>query len=108
MSHTGSEPDDWTAAGVFEVAPGVYRIPLPLPNDGLRAVNVYAVVDGDGLVLNKLQLLPEEQTWLARPPKQPVRVPVLLYLGCNILRTGHLVRTVNDVFSLLSRATGQP
>lgn len=42
---------DWTAAGVFEVAPGVYRIPLPLPMDGLRAVNVYAVRDGQGLVL---------------------------------------------------------
>jgi len=37
--------------GAFEVAPGVYRIPLPLPNDGLRAVNVYAVADGDELVL---------------------------------------------------------
>ncbi len=42
---------DWTAPGVFEVAPGLYRIPLPLPQDGLRAVNVYAVRDGDGLVL---------------------------------------------------------
>lgn len=31
--------------------PGVHRIPLPLPNDGLRAVNVYAIADGDGLVL---------------------------------------------------------
>jgi glyoxylase-like metal-dependent hydrolase (beta-lactamase superfamily II) len=42
---------DWTEPGVFEVAPGVYRIPLPLPSDGLRAVNVYAVVDGDDLVM---------------------------------------------------------
>ncbi|MDT7711112.1 MAG: hypothetical protein QOG20_6719 [Pseudonocardiales bacterium] len=46
------DPDgDWTAPGVFRCAPGVYRIPLPLPNDGLRAVNVYAVADGDGLTL---------------------------------------------------------
>jgi glyoxylase-like metal-dependent hydrolase (beta-lactamase superfamily II) len=37
--------------GAFEVAPGVHRIPLPLPNDGLRAVNVYAIADGDELVL---------------------------------------------------------
>jgi glyoxylase-like metal-dependent hydrolase (beta-lactamase superfamily II) len=29
----------------------VHRIPLPLPNDGLRAVNVYAVEDGDGITL---------------------------------------------------------
>jgi glyoxylase-like metal-dependent hydrolase (beta-lactamase superfamily II) len=43
--------DDWTAPGVYEVAPGVHRIPLPLPNDGLRAVNVYAVTGPDGPVL---------------------------------------------------------
>jgi glyoxylase-like metal-dependent hydrolase (beta-lactamase superfamily II) len=42
---------DWTEPGVYAVAPGVYRIPLPLPSDGLRAVNVYAVLDGDHLVL---------------------------------------------------------
>jgi glyoxylase-like metal-dependent hydrolase (beta-lactamase superfamily II) len=42
---------DWTAPGVYRSAPGVYRIPLPLPNDGLRAVNVYALADGDGLTL---------------------------------------------------------
>jgi glyoxylase-like metal-dependent hydrolase (beta-lactamase superfamily II) len=46
---------DWTREGVFEVEPGVYRIPLPLPNDGLRAVNVYAIAEDDehgaGLVL---------------------------------------------------------
>ena len=33
------------------MAAGVYRIPLPLPNDGLRAVNVYAIVGDDGLVV---------------------------------------------------------
>jgi glyoxylase-like metal-dependent hydrolase (beta-lactamase superfamily II) len=42
---------EWTESGVFEVAPGVHRIPLPLPNDGLHTVNVYAIEDGDGLVL---------------------------------------------------------
>ena len=41
----------WTDPGTFAVAPGVHRIPLPLPNDGLRAVNVYAVETPDGLVL---------------------------------------------------------
>jgi glyoxylase-like metal-dependent hydrolase (beta-lactamase superfamily II) len=43
--------EDWTAPGVYEVVPGVHRIPLPLPNDGLRAVNVYAVTGPDGPVL---------------------------------------------------------
>jgi glyoxylase-like metal-dependent hydrolase (beta-lactamase superfamily II) len=42
---------DWTEPGIYSVAPGVYRIPLPLPNDALRAVNVYAVTDGAKLVL---------------------------------------------------------
>lgn len=42
---------DWTEPGVFEVAAGVHRIPLPLPSDGLKAVNVYAVEDDEGLVL---------------------------------------------------------
>ena len=41
----------WTEPGIYEVSPGVYRIPLPLPNDGLRAVNVYAVTDGKELAL---------------------------------------------------------
>lgn len=42
---------DWTVPGVYRVDTGLFRIPLPLPNDALRAVNVYAVRDGDGLVL---------------------------------------------------------
>ncbi|MQA62446.1 MAG: MBL fold metallo-hydrolase, partial [Actinophytocola sp.] len=41
----------WTEPGVYQVAPGVHRIPLPMPNDGLRAVNVYVIEDGDGVVL---------------------------------------------------------
>ncbi|MFD4596919.1 MBL fold metallo-hydrolase [Streptomyces sp. NPDC058464] len=42
----------WAEAGAETVRPGVHRIPLPLPDDGLRAVNVYAL-EGlvDGLVL---------------------------------------------------------
>lgn len=46
------DPDgDWTTPGVYRSAPDVYRIPLPLPSDGLRAVNVYAVTDGAGWTL---------------------------------------------------------
>lgn len=41
----------WTEPGAFEVSPGVHRIPLPLPQDGLRAVNVYTLQTPDGLVL---------------------------------------------------------
>ena len=42
---------DWTLPGIYEAAPHVYRIPLPLPQDGLRAVNVYAIATADELVL---------------------------------------------------------
>jgi glyoxylase-like metal-dependent hydrolase (beta-lactamase superfamily II) len=42
---------DWTEPGLFTVAPGVHRIPLPLPLDGLRAINIYVIEDGPGLVL---------------------------------------------------------
>ncbi|MFC5994332.1 MBL fold metallo-hydrolase [Pseudonocardia hispaniensis] len=49
---TDDDPDgDWTAPGVYRCAPQVFRIPLPLPNDGLRAVNVYAIADGSGWTL---------------------------------------------------------
>jgi glyoxylase-like metal-dependent hydrolase (beta-lactamase superfamily II) len=41
----------WTEPGAYPVAPGVHRIPLPLPDDGLRAVNVYAVEQPDGVAL---------------------------------------------------------
>jgi glyoxylase-like metal-dependent hydrolase (beta-lactamase superfamily II) len=51
MRPDASTRDNWTEPGPFEVAPGIYRIPLPLPNDGLRAVNVYALADGGDLML---------------------------------------------------------
>src|ERR1700759_2877560 len=52
MQLQADDPDaDWTSPGVYDVGDGVYRTPLPLPQDGLRAVNVYAVRDGDGLTL---------------------------------------------------------
>jgi glyoxylase-like metal-dependent hydrolase (beta-lactamase superfamily II) len=42
---------DWTTPGAYHVAEGVHRIPLPLPQDGLRAVNVYAIETDDGLMV---------------------------------------------------------
>ncbi len=53
MTPDAAAGDDWTRPGVFEVAAGVYRLPLPLPNDGLRAVNVYALAgDGDLMLID--------------------------------------------------------
>jgi glyoxylase-like metal-dependent hydrolase (beta-lactamase superfamily II) len=61
------DPDrDWTAPGAFRCAPGVYRIPLPLPQDGLRAVNVYALPDRGGWTLvDSGWSLPESRDLLA-------------------------------------------
>ena len=41
----------WEEPGAFLVSAGIYRIPLPLPGDGLRAVNVYALESDVGITL---------------------------------------------------------
>jgi glyoxylase-like metal-dependent hydrolase (beta-lactamase superfamily II) len=41
----------WADPGPHEAADGVFRIPLQMPNDGLHAVNVYAVQTASGLAL---------------------------------------------------------
>ncbi len=43
--------EHWSAPGAWEVAEGIHRIPLPLPMDGLRAVNVYVIETPTGLTL---------------------------------------------------------
>ena len=43
--------EHWSSEGAWLVAPGLYRIPLPLPMDGLRAVNIYVIETDDGLTL---------------------------------------------------------
>jgi len=48
---TLADRDAWIEEGAHSVGPGIHRIPLPLPSDGLRAVNVYAVEAAAGLVL---------------------------------------------------------
>ncbi len=46
-----SDQPDWTEPGAYPVADGIHRIPLPLPMDGLRAVNVYSIETEEGLTL---------------------------------------------------------
>ena len=41
----------WSEPGAWPVADGVHRVPLPLPMDGLRAVNVYVLASEEGLTL---------------------------------------------------------
>jgi glyoxylase-like metal-dependent hydrolase (beta-lactamase superfamily II) len=44
---TATDPRAWETPGAELVAPGIHRIPLPLPGDSLRAVNVYALERGN-------------------------------------------------------------
>lgn len=67
--------EDWTRPGVFEVSPDVFRIPLPLPMDGLRAVNVYALRVADELVVI-------DSGWALAQARQSLKV-ALGALGCG-------------------------
>lgn len=43
--------EHWSKEGAWTVTEGIHRIPLPLPMDGLKAVNVYAIETDEGLTL---------------------------------------------------------
>src|ERR1700732_1857464 len=51
MSHAGAGRYAWIEPDVEDLGGGVYRIPLPLPMEGLKAVNVYAITDPGGVDL---------------------------------------------------------
>src|SRR5581483_6644699 len=54
MSHPAVQDGDrhaWATQGIEDLGNGVHRIPLPLPMAGLKAVNVYALVDDHGVDL---------------------------------------------------------
>jgi len=49
---TADDPERaWADPGVFEVSPDIYRVPLPLPDPALRAVNVYVLKSQNGIQL---------------------------------------------------------
>ena len=84
-AETEASTADWTDPGLFTVAPGVHRVPLPLPTDGLRAVNVYAVEDGDGLVLI-------DSGWALAESRQALAA-ALATLGCGLGDVRHVLVT---------------
>jgi glyoxylase-like metal-dependent hydrolase (beta-lactamase superfamily II) len=49
--HDGASDHAWSTSGVEDLGAGVYRIPLPLRDDALLAVNVYAILGENGLDL---------------------------------------------------------
>src|SRR5204863_7442519 len=51
MSHAAADRYAWIEPAVEDLGGGIYRITLPLPLDGLKAVNVYAITDPGGVDL---------------------------------------------------------
>ena len=43
--------EHWSKEGAWQVTEGIHRIPLPLPMDGLKAINVYVIETERGLTL---------------------------------------------------------
>ncbi|HKA31284.1 MAG TPA: heterodisulfide reductase-related iron-sulfur binding cluster, partial [Candidatus Binatia bacterium] len=57
---------------------------------------------GEITLTQDLTTLPEERTWrLAAPERDAEPHQIVLYLGCNVLRTSHMVRTVTAIFDRL-------
>jgi glyoxylase-like metal-dependent hydrolase (beta-lactamase superfamily II) len=73
----------WADPGAWQVADGVFRIPLNMPGDGLKAVNVYAIETGEGLAL-------VDAGW---------RTPTSLdELAAALSSVGHEVSSIHDVY----------
>src|SRR6266567_2566466 len=51
MSRAAAGRYAWIEPAVEDLGGGIYRIPLPLPLDGLKGVNVYAITDPGGVDL---------------------------------------------------------
>jgi glyoxylase-like metal-dependent hydrolase (beta-lactamase superfamily II) len=74
---------EWDEPGAHVVADGVFRVPLQLPNDGLHAVNVYALETGEGLVL-------VDSGW--RTSTGPDE------LSSALARVGHDLASIHDIY----------
>jgi glyoxylase-like metal-dependent hydrolase (beta-lactamase superfamily II) len=85
MSALHEQPAEWTEPGAHPVTDGVHRIPVPLPTDGLKAVNVYAIDDPDGVVLI-------DSGW-AMPDTEKALADGLRYLGYDLSDIAHIAVT---------------
>jgi len=62
----------------------------------------YGKYFGEIRLLHDLTTRVGERRWrLTAPEARPARKPIVLYLGCNVLRTSHMIRTVTAVFDRL-------
>src|SRR5260370_21338008 len=57
---------------------------------------------GEMLLTQNLTTMPEERTWRRpAPPREGDHHDIVLYLGCNVLRTSQMIRTVTAIFDRL-------
>ena len=71
----------------------------------------YAGYFREARLLHDLTTLPQDKKWQGVPQTDPERRKVVLYLGCNVLRTSHMIHTVTDIFDRLGvdyEAVGGP
>jgi hypothetical protein len=62
----------------------------------------YGKYFGELRVLHDLMTTPDERRWrLTAPERDPEPHAIVLYLGCNVLRTSHMVRTITALFDRL-------
>src|SRR2546427_12489062 len=67
---------------------------------------------GEITLTQDLTTLPDERTWRLQAPERDAEPhQIVLYLGCNVLRTSHMIRTVTAIFDRLRLeylAVGRP
>src|SRR5262249_29362569 len=62
----------------------------------------YGKYFGEIRLLHDLTTRADERRWrLTAPEARPARTPIVLYLGCDVLRTSHMIRTAMAVFDRL-------
>ncbi|MFN3974930.1 MAG: heterodisulfide reductase-related iron-sulfur binding cluster [Dehalococcoidia bacterium] len=61
----------------------------------------YAAYFREIRLLHDLTTPTQDRRWRAGPPTQDEPHDIVLYLGCNVLRTSHMVRTVTALLDLL-------
>jgi len=61
----------------------------------------YADYFGQISLLGDLLLDGSERPWLSTVPAEPERKQYVVWLGCNVLRTVHIVETLNDILQHL-------
>src|SRR3989442_8774872 len=62
----------------------------------------YGKYFGEIRLTHDLTTRADERTWrLTAPEARPERKPIVLYLGCNVLRTSHMIRAATAVFDRL-------